>query len=111
MLSSPHVTLTAFVRQIRETLGQSVEFSSTAEFGDANLNCFVNGVEIRYCHYLCTYGLCWLTGTRVDAEGYVYNCMVNRGIDRLTDVSPASIVRTMEAASARPCHARLPVIP
>jgi cyclic pyranopterin phosphate synthase len=109
MLPSPHVTLDALATQIREALGRSIEFSRTADFGEANLHCFVNGVEIRYCRYLCPYGLCWVTGTRVDAEGYVYNCMVNRGIDRLTDVSPASIVHALEVASARPCQARLPV--
>lgn len=38
-----------------------------------------NGFTIRYCRYLCLYRLCYLTGTRIDAEGFTFTCMKQRG--------------------------------
>lgn len=107
MLPRPHVTLTHLERQIGQRLGTTIKLVQTTEFGEANLACRVGGVEIRYCRYLCAFGLCWLTGTRIDPHGYVYNCMVNRGLDRLGDPRPASILETLTRASGRPCKARI----
>lgn len=38
-----------------------------------------DGFSLRYCHFLCDYGLCYKTGTRIDASGSVYSCMKQRG--------------------------------
>jgi GTP 3',8-cyclase len=51
----------------------------TTAFSTANYSYFVGEIEYRYCRYLCPFGLCSLTGTRIDAEGYVYTCMSSRG--------------------------------
>jgi cyclic pyranopterin phosphate synthase len=107
MLPRPHVAPEHLERQIEQSLGRVVELSRTPDFGEANLACRIDGIEIRYCRYLCAYGLCWLTGTRIDPQGYVYNCMVNRGLDRLTDARPASVLGVLERASDRPCKARI----
>ena len=52
-------------------------------YGQANMVFDVGGVEVRYCRYLCDYDLCWLTGTRVDSEGFAYTCMRSRGTTRV----------------------------
>jgi MoaA/NifB/PqqE/SkfB family radical SAM enzyme len=109
MSARPHVSFDDFVVQVVGTLGSNASFEPAPQFGEANLRCFIGGVEIRYCRYLCPYRLCWLTGTRVDPQGYVYNCMSNRGIDRLAAASPArDILRTIEIASRRPCRVGVP---
>lgn len=43
---------------------------------------------IRYCHYLCDYGLCYKTGTRIDADGSVYTCMGQRGKLWINNLEP-----------------------
>jgi cyclic pyranopterin phosphate synthase len=105
MISRPHVTYEEFVSQLRTSIGPAVVLSAADRFGDANVSCYIGDSEIRYCRYLCNYDLCWLTGTRLDARGYVYNCMVNRGVDRIGPESEhKSIIRLIETASQRPCR-------
>ena len=105
MTSRPQVKFEDFVRQLEESIGAHMIFAASDQFGEANVRCFVDGSEIRYCRYLCNYSLCWLTGTRIDARGYVYNCMVNRGIDQLTLPSDdQAILETLRTASRRPCR-------
>jgi len=68
--------------QVFDALARQVgleELAPSADFGDANLSGRVRSTEIRYCRYLCPFRQCWRTGTRVDAEGYVYTCMSGRG--------------------------------
>jgi cyclic pyranopterin phosphate synthase len=106
MLSRPHVKFDEFAQELESSIGSTISFAESDQFGESNVRCFVGGSEIRYCRYLCDYRLCWLTGTRVDASGYVYNCMVNRGIDRLALPSDdaAAILDTLRVASERPCR-------
>jgi MoaA/NifB/PqqE/SkfB family radical SAM enzyme len=105
MAATPHVSFDDFAAQVLATLGGPAFFEPAPLFGEANMRCFANGVEIRYCRYLCPFGLCWLTGTRVDPQGYVYNCMSNRGVDRLADVSSArDMLHTIDIASKRACR-------
>jgi GTP 3',8-cyclase len=107
MTAVPHVSLDEFIGQARAVLGPDAAFAPVEPFGEANLSHLVGTVEIRYCRYLCTYGLCWLTGTRIDPQRYVYNCMTNRGLDRLAaDAKVEELARVVERASARPCEAR-----
>ena len=47
-----------------------------------------DGFTLRYCHFLCDYGLCYKTGTRIDAEGAVYTCMNRRGKLWISSIEP-----------------------
>lgn len=107
MLPRPQVPLEQVEHQIRQGLGTAVQLLPTPEFGESNLAGRVGGVEIRYCRYLCAFDRCWLTGTRIDPQGFVYNCMVNRGLDRLDDPQPAAVLAVLGEASDRPCKARI----
>jgi GTP 3',8-cyclase len=105
MAPIPHVAFDEFVRAIESVFTHDVCFTRTEEFGEANVRCLIGDSEVRYCRYLCTYDLCWLTGTRVDALGYTYNCMVNRGIDRIPLGSDLDFVlHTLELATGRKCR-------
>jgi molybdenum cofactor biosynthesis enzyme MoaA len=106
MVAMPRVPFEDFAERVRAALGDDVAFAPADRFGEANLRHLAGSVEIRYCRYLCNYRLCWLTGTRIDPQGYVYNCMSNRGLDRIdTAATSAAISRTIEDASTRPCRA------
>lgn len=105
MASRPQVAYADFVTQLKSSIDPSILLSPSDGFGDANLTCNVGHSELRYCRYLCNYNLCWLTGTRLDAQGYVYNCMVNRGIDQIIPGSGSdAIVEVLQTASRRPCR-------
>lgn len=106
MASVPHVPYDDFLRCIAESLGTTVVFTPDPEFGDANMTTTVGETEIRYCRYLCDFGLCWLTGTRLDAQRFAYNCMSNRGQDRLVMTSSDAMVTSLMTASGRPCRSR-----
>jgi GTP 3',8-cyclase len=105
MASRPQVEFSEFVQKLQESIGAQMTFAPSDQFGEANVRCLVDDSEIRYCRYLCNYDLCWLTGTRVDASGYAYNCMVNRGIDQLILPSASeTVLETLRVASQRPCR-------
>jgi hypothetical protein len=106
MAARPHVSWSEFVAEAEKGARTPLTFLPTPNFGEANLASHDTGQEIRYCRYLCPFGLCWITGTRVDPQGFVYNCMVNRGLDRI-DVSmdERAIVEVLDRASTRPCRA------
>lgn len=52
--------------------------------GEANEVLRTGSYELRYCRFLCDYGLCYATGTRIDANGTVYSCMRYPRIFRLS---------------------------
>jgi cyclic pyranopterin phosphate synthase len=105
MAPRAHVDFDEFAQELEKSIGVPMAFSRSDQFGEANVTCSIGSSEIRYCRYLCSYNLCWLTGTRVDSRGYVYNCMVNRGIDQLALPSSAeAILETLRIASERPCR-------
>ena len=52
-------------------------------YREANLVFGVEGIEVRFCRYLCNYGLCWTTGTRIDPNRNAYTCMSLRGTRRI----------------------------
>jgi GTP 3',8-cyclase len=105
MNSRPQVAYEELVAQLRCHVDPKIVLTASDGFDDANLSCNVGESEIRYCRYLCSYNLCWLTGTRIDAQGYVYNCMVNRGIDQIFPSSGQdAILQVLQTASQRPCR-------
>jgi len=67
--------------------------------GEADVVFEGNGFNFRYCHFLCDYGLCYKTGTRVDSDGSVYACMKQRGKFWITDIEPiATSFKTIQKA-------------
>lgn len=106
MSAHPQVPEQEFFSRVDAALDHPVEFAPTVDFGSANLAAHIGDTEIRYCRYLCPFGLCWITGTRVDAEGFVYTCMANRGLDWFDSQDPDSGLLTAAAESAlrRPCR-------
>jgi GTP 3',8-cyclase len=90
----------------------SARHAACPDFGVANYCYDIDGIEIRYCRYLCPFHLCYLTGTRVDAEGYVYVCMSGRGAHRIKPdqdpiTSSAIILRAIRAG----CGADIGMLP
>ncbi len=53
--------------------------STPTEYTGANHVFFGDGFSVRYCRYLCPFGLCYKTGTRIDPDGTAYACMEKRG--------------------------------
>lgn len=106
MKAKPHVSAEKVIESISAAIGaKSGDFRPTDQFGESNLSLQVGASEIRYCRYLCPFGLCWLTGTRVDAEGYAFACMSNRGLDRIIDSSDSdSTARLLATAALRECR-------
>lgn len=63
-----------------------------------------NGFSLRYCRFLCDYGLCYKTGTRIDASGSVYSCMKQRGKFWISPDEPLmSSVETIKRALKLGC--------
>jgi GTP 3',8-cyclase len=113
MLASPHVPEEEFLQTVKGVVGSDLEFTSTETFGEANIAARVDQSEIRYCRYLCPFELCWVTGTRVDAEGFVYTCMSNRGLDKISTTNAGGSQSLSEAslrASERGCRANLGIV-
>jgi GTP 3',8-cyclase len=102
MRSRPQVTFDEFAILLR-TAGIDTSFTESPDIGPANVLAGTGSGSIRYCQYLCPHGLCWTTGTRVDPLGYIYSCMVNRGLDRLPAL-PRQDATTIARAAARPCR-------
>lgn len=104
MGARPHVPVEEVLSSIQSATNSSPTLRPTFEFGEANLSVTIGETEIRYCRYLCPFGLCWVTGTRLDAEGYVYSCMTNRGLDRVSQFDADSMRETFGRATVRPCR-------
>ena len=72
--------------------------------GEADVVFEGEGFNFRYCHFLCDYGLCYKTGTRIDAEGCVYTCMKQRGKYWITSIEPiATSIKTIQKAVNEGC--------
>lgn len=61
----------------------SVTSTISDDMGPANYIYNCGSLAIRYCRYLCPFGLCYKTGTRIDPSGFVYTCMAGDGKYRL----------------------------
>jgi GTP 3',8-cyclase len=106
MTAHPHIAWEDFLGEAERGAGHPLRFAPTESFGQANLASGDAGPEIRYCRYLCPFGLCWITGTRIDPRGFVYNCMVNRGLDRIdASMDNAAVLEVLDRAGRRPCRA------
>lgn len=107
MTPKPQVSEESFLSMLSETVGALPDFQFVDEFAPATMAARVANTEIRYCRYLCTYGRCASPGTRIDAEGYVYTCMSNRGLDRvLPGMALSEAEDVFRSASSRGCGAQ-----
>jgi MoaA/NifB/PqqE/SkfB family radical SAM enzyme len=82
--STPHIDADDFTDAVMDRYPGATP-TIDAEFGEANLLFDVKSSRLRYCRYLCDYGLCWTSGTRVDPDGTVYVCMAKRESRRIVD--------------------------
>ena len=107
MVPKPQVSEEHFMGMLGATLGNLPDFELVDEFAPATSAARVAHTEIRYCRYLCTFGRCASPGTRVDAEGFVYTCMSNRGLDIIEPgMTDAEVDAVFRSASGRRCGAQ-----
>jgi len=76
MRSNQKILFESFNYLLKGRLGEP-RFSE--DKGEADIIYDGEGFNLRYCHFLCDYGSCYKTGTRIDANGSVYACMQQRG--------------------------------
>jgi MoaA/NifB/PqqE/SkfB family radical SAM enzyme len=79
----PYVKFSDFEQHLRDALPRAVSLPPDV-FNGANEIYDCGGFLIRYCRYLCGYGLCYLSGTRVDPRGFVYACLAGNGRYRIS---------------------------
>lgn len=89
--SEPLVPLQSFIDAVFNVM-HDVTSENSLDLGSANIvyTSHSSGVRIRYCHYLCDYKLCYMTGTRIDSTGFVYVCMSKRGFYKISSEEPIS---------------------
>ena len=110
MKPEPLVSMERFQEAIDSVVGRHLELREVEIYRGANLACTIGSSEIRYCKYLCPYGLCWTTGTRIDSRGYVYNCMSNRGSATISStMTDADLAAVVAKASQARCNLGEPV--
>lgn len=99
----PLVEFPEFEENLRRT-GVPFDVLEAAGFKGANLVVSGEGFSWRYCRYLCPYGLCWMTGTRIDPNGEVYTCMEKRfGQTLSTSETLATIVSKIQNVRRSGC--------
>ena len=106
--AQPYVPFGDFESALRLVLPDAVH-SPPGVYDGANefFNC--GSFSIRYCRYLCTYGLCHLTGTRIDPRGFAYACLVGNGRFQIsTEQSVQESARIIEEAVAAGCESSVP---
>lgn len=107
--AQPYVPLAEFESALRRVLPDA-KHSPPGVFNGANEFYDCGSFSIRYCRFLCSYGLCHLTGTRIDPRGFVYACLVGNGHFQIsTEQSVQESARIIEEAVAAGCVSRVPV--
>lgn len=107
MRSFPMIPFDQFDRMARSTI-QNCTAASEPRLGESNSIYIGDGFTIRYCRYLCDYGLCYMTGTRIDPSGSVYACMENRGRHTISPKeTPAQSILTIESAVEEGCQQKI----
>lgn len=100
VINRSHSDVAVFERALVQAFPGAISVPD-ARFGDANSVFQVSGTEVRYCRYLCQYGLCWLTGTRVDSSGFAYSCMKARGSIKVLPTHFGRLGRVGQQCDAR----------
>lgn len=105
----PYVPFSEFESVLRLVLPAAVH-SLPGVFDGANELYDCSKFSIRYCRYLCVYGLCHLTGTRIDPRGFAYACLVGNGRFRISSNQTAEeSARIIEDAVGHGCSSFTPV--
>lgn len=78
MKEKPMVAYDVFRSAVLST-GLELHESHPVEYAGANSVFEGNDFTVRYCRYLCPYGLCFMSGTRIDPNATAYVCMDKRG--------------------------------
>jgi cyclic pyranopterin phosphate synthase len=109
--AEPRVPFSEFSLILSSVMPTAIQPSEDV-FDGANELYNFDGFSIRYCRYLCPYGLCHLTGTRIDPRGFVYACLVGNGRFRIfPDQTTAESATTIAQAVDWGCSSRLGSVP
>ena len=66
-----------------------------------------DGFRWRYCRYLCPFGLCYVTGTRIDPTGRTYACMGSGKFQIISEDEPlASSIGKIDLETSVGCGLR-----
>lgn len=90
MCPQPAVEFPEFVKNLRKS-GVPFRVVEVPEFRSANYLLSGDGFSWRYCRYLCPFGLCYKTGTRIDPNGTAYACMEKRFVETLSSDEPQKL--------------------
>lgn len=105
--TQPHVPFKVFDAEAKLIIGSPGE----DVMAGANTVYTGDGYHIRYCRYLCDYGLCYLTGSRIDPTGAVYVCMERRGLHHITpNEAIKQTAATLRASVAAKCKPTMEVL-
>lgn len=105
----PYVPFSEFESAVRLVFPNAVH-SPPGLFDGANELFDCGKFSIRYCRYLCGYGLCHLTGTRIDPRGFVYTCLEGNDQFKISKDQPVEIsARIIENAVSCGCSANTSV--
>ena len=78
---------------ILKTSGINFRSDEAPGFHGANLVLSAGAFTWRYCRYLCPFGLCYMTGTRIDPAGAAYACMEKRFVQTLSTSDPLEVIQ------------------
>lgn len=107
--AQPYVPFSEFESALRLVFPEALH-SPPGVFDGANEVYDFGRFSIRYCRYLCSYGLCHLTGTRIDPRGFAYACLVGNGRFQIsTEQSVQESARIIKEAVAAGCVSHVPV--
>lgn len=93
----------AFCNLLRES-GIKFRIEDVPELQGANTIIEAEGFIWRYCRYLCPFGLCNLTGTRIAPDGTTYACMEKRFTEKISaSESLALSMKKVAEVTSRGC--------
>lgn len=108
--AQPRVPLDEFELALRLVFPDAVH-SPPGIFDGANELYDCGGFSVRYCRFLCSYGLCHLTGTRIDSRGFVFACLIGNGRFKISpDQSVRKSAHVIEEALAAGCVSDLSLL-
>lgn len=110
MEASPAMLFDQF-RAVASDVDSDLRHSTDPVLGHANEVLSGRNYVLRYCRFLCDYGLCHVTGTRIDASGTVYTCMCRERDCRLSQNQSVNhalgVLRTVVELGCEPLVAQL----
>lgn len=83
MQRKPVIEFSEFEKLLQKS-GVTFHTAEAGGFHGANYVITAAGFSWRYCRYLCPFGLCYMTGTRIDPMGAAYVCMEKRFVETIS---------------------------